>query len=707
MKKETSKMLNRANHSQGKKSLGLKEVERGLIAFILACLILFLPGLELSAMPSYEEPSSRSKPFLIKDDKIPVLEHGDSNLYNLEVYISHNRELVNGQPTGDVILPYSEIKSASWVLSSDPAVFPLVKSSSAGKGSTLSNTDEVSASAAYVVFSGYKVHPAAAPGRYYLPIEIQYDNGVGTIKSQIAYLTVDIGGEPSGESGGSSGGTAGSEQKEEKPQLADPVDRKSILMVKEGAVPRLELGQELELVLPIVNRGDQFVRIVNVTPQIGLDDNYPFEITQSDYTRQVETLLAPQGVLGGGYNACGIGTDVSFGKVWVKSDLKRGYYKVDFVVRFQDFITRKEVLYPCPDNPSLPCTKEGYRVDLPADYSELTLSLIFYVNGLGDDSQGDDGKIPTPRLISTGFRTTPEKVTGGEEFTLRLMLHNASNVTNIQNVRLSFDSGDGTPFLPTDGASTKFIDSIAAGGDYEIILNFKASATLEEKIYPLNIAMEYEDYKSTSYQAAETLSIPIFQETRVSIAGVEAYPGVLSVGEEGNLTFNLLNKGKTMLNNASIVLPEDGPISAPELFLGNVEPGSTKAVDLMVMAVSESIPGEKIKILIKYEDGNSKEQIVEDEIDLQIMPAEEHEDFGDFPGDMPPGFEDEFMDQENAGKKLPIWAWILIALILLIVLIVIISTLLKRKKRQRQAKEDAEFFRQLEADRKQHKNQRS
>lgn len=480
-------------------------------------------------------------------------------------------------------------------------------------------------------------------------------------------------------------------------------------MVKEGGVPRLELGQEVDLILPIVNRGDQFVRIVNVTPQVGLDDSYPFEITQSDYTQQVETLLAPQGALGRGYTACGIDTSVNFGKVWVKQDLKKGYYKVDFLVRYQDFIRKKEnLLYPCADDPTKVCTQEGYVVDLPPEYAEVTLSLYFYVNGVGEETEdGKDQPIPTPRLIVTGFKTTPEKVQGGDDFTLRMMLHNASSITAVQNVRLTFDSGEGTPFLPKDGASTMHIESIAAGGDYEVILMLQASPTLEEKIYPMNIRMEYEDFEAKPYEANETLSIPIHQETRVSIGQVEMWPDTFMMGEEASLNFAIYNKGKSQLFNVSVSIPEGEAASSDEIYLGNVEPGSSRDVDMMIRGEMETPPeGGKVKININYEDANGESHTVEETIEMMItgggdMMGEE------WPDGMPPeGFEDEMpypdgMGPEGeGGKSLPFWAWILIALLVIILIIVVISKVLKRNKARKRAEEDAAFFKKLEDERK-------
>ena len=287
---------------------------------------------------------------------------------------------------------------------------------------------------------------------------------------------------------------------------------------------------------------------------------------------------------------------------------------------------------------------------------------------------------------------------GGDKFRLRLTLENTSTVTAVQNVRLSFDSGEGAPFLPTDGATTKYIDYIAAGGQYELILDLQASANLEEKIYPLNLKMEYEDYAAKVYNAEETLSLQLHQETRVGISGVEAYPAQLSVGQEGNLTFSILNKGKNKLNNASITFPEGGAVSAPEVFLGNIDPGAAKDVDISIMPENPT-NGEKIKIQIHYEDSNGQPKIIEEELSLEVVEAMPPDDMyppeGEFPGEPGefPGGDDE------GGSKFPIWAWILIILALLIALIAVLTALMRKRRRQKQAEEDAEFFRQLEEER--------
>ncbi|MDO5737790.1 MAG: hypothetical protein Q4P65_00865 [Eubacteriales bacterium] len=680
--------------------------QQSLVATILAVLFFLLPLGQVFAT-QLEQPSERMKPFTINDDKIPLLDYGD-NLYNLEIYFSKtvtNVKDSNNQSVTEVFENVT-IKSASIITSNDPKQFPLQKVSDTSKftnpAKKASNNQPTEHEAGFVIFSNYQVNPLAEPGRYYIPVEIHYEENK-ILKTQIAYFTVDIGeaGPPAGEGDGE--GQKPEPTKDpnkppgegvEKPALPDPVNRKSMLMIKEGTVPRLELGQEYQLVLPIINRGDQYVRIVNITPQTPLDDSYPFEILQSDYTKQLELLLAPQGALGLDLYGVSIDAGIDFGKMYVKSDLKKGYYKVDFVVKFQDFMTKKDIIY-YNEYEGLYYSHEGYKIDLPEDFSEITLSLIVYVNGVGEEKPTDDVKIPTPRLISTGFTTTPEKIYGGDNFTLRLMLQNTSSATNVQNIRINFDSGDGTPFLPVDGASTKYIQNIPAGGTYELILELKAAPNLEEKIYPLNLAFEYEDYKTGTYTANETLSIQLLQETRVSISNIQTYPGTLMSGQEGSLNFSLINKGKKTLSNATITFPEDSPLSAQEMFLGNVEPGAAKDVDITVMPTRESF-GEPIVMLLNYEDADGKKVTLQEELTFDIMPEE---NFDDMPPDFPPDGEMPGFEEEGRNSLLPTWAWIVLILLLLILLITLLTAFLRRRKRKRQAEEDAEFFKQLDEER--------
>lgn len=467
-----------------------------------------------------------------------------------------------------------------------------------------------------VSFGKLMVHPLSPPGYYSIPFSVtdvkeKGSNEMVTCNLNLYVYVSDSGqGEPIRDN--RTAQTAPTQAPKET-ETTGPKTKNPLIQVKQGDVPRARFGDVINVQIPLVNRGDDPIRIVTIAPVISTDaDSFPFILTQSDYTQMVNAYLFPAGSLAyPGYDG-GSSMLVNYGNLQVRDDITTGYKKVDFKITCQ----------------------------LGDDaFSESIQSMYFYLQGKKDKEETEqttEKPMPVPRIINEGFRTDPEKIQGGSKFTLYVTLKNTSKVTSVNNIRLNFAPvGNEKPFLPVNGASSLFLPEIGAEESKEISLEFTSSATVQAGLYGLNLQIDYEDAKAHPFQASEEISLRIVQEDRVDFTEFSLNPGEIMVGGEANLMFSILNKGKNSLSNASVLIPDESPLVRQEFFVGNVEAGSSKEVDMMVQGKAASTPDKPIKITITYEDSEGVLKSIDKEFTLMITDPSGGQDGG--PNGMGPG----------------------------------------------------------------------
>ena len=428
--------------------------------------------------------------------------------------------------------------------------------------------------------------------------------------------------------------------------------------------PEAVHGQDCIVVLPIVDMFKYNLTDVIIPPRLGArTDDFPFEISNTGYTQKIDVLQ-------------GEDTETDYAKriknvVWVfrtRENVKTGYYKLDFDITYTD----------------------------PTCAVDTTvISVYVKASGLAENGtiDGDeDKKLSTPRLIVTGFTTTPEDVYSGEQFTLFISIENTSKETTVKNLQFDLtatvEGSDTQPsyaaFLPTSGSNSFYIDSIAPGGQTDLTMDFEAKAGLEQKPYVMTIDMKYEDERANAYEGQGSVSIPVKQVSKFDTSAPEVEPSVIDIGEQSDLMFSIYNTGKTTLYNVQVTV-DDKTVQQALAYVGNLAPGATGNVDMMLTGAEYSeTDGAIIPVEISYEDETgvvSKQKKMISLTVQQSMP----EDF-EMPDEIP---------MESPG--LPLWQKILAgvgALLLLTGVIAMIKALRKKKKN----KEEDELAAEIEDD---------
>ncbi|WP_440323172.1 COG1361 S-layer family protein [Laedolimicola sp.] len=432
------------------------------------------------------------------------------------------------------------------------------------------------------------------------------------------------------------------------PDTTPTTTNNNIMVGGNWVTPVANAGQQVNVVLPVVNMGRTRVKNVVVTPAISEDAaKWPFEIETSNYSQTIDRL---PGTDDGG-------TDMERRRelTWTlktRKDAPSGYMPISFNVTFEN-----------------------------DDKSLSNVTLTSYVKVVGTTGISADGKSSTPRVIVTGFSTDPETVHAGDTFTLTLHMQNTSKATAVKNmvfdIQAASESTDTTyvaaSFLPTAGSSTVFVDKIAAGANKDISIELEARSDLAQKPYVINVKMDYEDENVNAYENTASVSIPVRQEARIDTSSIEVTPQSIEVGGEANVSFSLYNIGKTKLYNASVKFVADS-VTGGDTYLGNIDPGATGSVDAYLTGAAATTDDGKVKIQITFEDESGEATTIEKEMELYVTEMMNYDD----------GMTDDGMyddgSQSQGGFK--IW-YVLIPLV--IVIAVVAAFLIIRKKKAKKA----------------------
>lgn len=430
---------------------------------------------------------------------------------------------------------------------------------------------------------------------------------------------------------------------------------------KEYDTTTANAGERCEIAVPVVNMGNTKVKNVVITPELSGDvTEWPFEIEKTDYSQTCEKLY--------GEDSGKSVLDRKYTFRWelkTRADAVTGYTKLKFLVTYNE-----------------------------ADGTKGSVSLDYYVQVNGVEPVDENTKISTPRVIVTGFTTTPEEVFAGDTFKLTLNLQNTSKETAVSNLLFDIQgTQEGTDsqntyaaFLPTAGSSTIFVDSIAANSTKSISIEMKSKADLAQKPYVVTVNMEYEDDHANSFTETASVSVPVKQEARVDLSSISLMPESIDVGNEANIMFSIYNLGKTKLYNVSVKFQADS-ISGGDTFVGNLDSGATGNVDAYVTGQAATADDGTVKILITYEDEEGKEATIE-KTTMLFVNEPYYEEFDDMMFDEP-------VDDE-ASKGFPWWGILLVAAVLAAAGAAAFVVIRKKKKARALAQEELELIDSLE-----------
>ena len=432
-----------------------------------------------------------------------------------------------------------------------------------------------------------------------------------------------------------------------------------------------------DFVLNVANNSDQTLKNIKVEPVLKKNtDKWPFKTEYQSYEASIPELNA------------GDSGSVKF-NFTQRDDAGDKTYRLTFAVTAENESGEKvyddKVTYSVNTSAKPESQKEDSKSDnsgqsaggsndggnMDAYAGGVDNGDAVYSGGGGGEASGNGS---VPRVIVTGFTTNPADVKAGSDFTLTLHLKNTSKSSRVGNMLFELEaptegSDEQTTapaFLPSSGSNSIYLDGIAANGTADISIDLNAKADLVQKPYSINVSMKYEDANASQIEASSSISIPVKQDARFEFSEFEITPESIAIGEEANVSCNLYNLGRIKLYNAKAIF-EGEDIKKNETFLGNLEPGSSTSIDVMLEGIQATQGDGQVKMTLSYEDEAGTVSTTEQTFNLTVTEATDD------------AMADE-MPEENAAGGLPI---VPIILVVLIIAGIVAAVVIKKKRNLR------------------------
>lgn len=444
--------------------------------------------------------------------------------------------------------------------------------------------------------------------------------------------------------------------------VTEPVTASTSAFLQVGdnwATPSVSYGQKVAIVLPVINLGTEELNDLVVEPVAStLVNEWPFEPDMTNYL-QTEPFIPGNDTK---EKAMQNRREFTF-YFTVRSDVMSGYYPLKFNVSY---------------------TKAGIRCEEPA---ELTVYVKTQgkpgsgiIGGSGEEANGSK-----PRIVVTGFETDPADVFAGDTFTLTIHVQNTSKDTAVSNVLFDMQAaseGDDktntySAFLPTSGASSVYMNEIAADTEADIVIEMTAKADLAQKPYVLDVNMKYDTPTMFDLTDKASVSIPVMQESRFDTSIPEVAPTDITVGSQSNVMFSIYNTGKTTLYNVQVKFKADS-IDEASAFVGNLQSGATGNVDVMLTGIAPTADDGTVNMEISYEDDAGNVSTTEKSITLFVT---EDMAFDDMMGDDPMMGEDGMMPEEGGGNSKGLIIGIIVAVVVVAAAGLGVFLTIRRKKK--------------------------
>ena len=225
---------------------------------------------------------------------------------------------------------------------------------------------------------------------------------------------------------------------------------------------------------------------------------------------------------------------------------------------------------------------------------------------------------PTPNIILTNY-TYGDKVSAGQVFRLNMEFMNTSQVSPIENVVISLETGEGlsinsssnTFYVPKMGPGEKKAQQV----DVQALFQTKDSKVQSPKI---TISCKYEYIDKTERKqstAAETIAVPVYQPDRFQVSP-PSFVEEIRQNEETTISLPYVNKGRGQVYNVEASLEGDIQVIDRSLNLGNFDAGKSGTIDFIATPKKAGTFEGRVKVT--YEDESMEIRTMEIPVTFEV-----------------------------------------------------------------------------------------
>ncbi len=168
----------------------------------------------------------------------------------------------------------------------------------------------------------------------------------------------------------------------------------------------------------------------------------------------------------------------------------------------------------------------------------------------------------------------------GETTPWRLLAKNCSSSQSMENLKVTLLTEN--PFFTFERTSWYFAQ-VKAKDTIDLSQNISVGAKAAEGAVLVQILFDYEDKTGESYQVTESVYLAADQIQQAELADL-SFPESIYESDTDLLTFQVQNTGLTSLYNVRVRFEGKGLFAQKELFLGNMEAGTSSDGEISVFA---------------------------------------------------------------------------------------------------------------------------
>lgn len=177
-----------------------------------------------------------------------------------------------------------------------------------------------------------------------------------------------------------------------------------------------------------------------------------------------------------------------------------------------------------------------------------------------------------PRILMVGNSLTGEALAAGQRQSLTASFQNMSGDNAAWNLKVTVKAGREDISL---SPSSFYFSKVQAQEMISLSAALSVADDAAEGNSVLTFTFEYEDEKGTAYSGTEELPLEVRQEARAAVEGF-VFPEQVYAQETYESTLQICNTGRAVIRNAQVKLTAPGLSDVSELYIGDVEAGTSR-----------------------------------------------------------------------------------------------------------------------------------
>jgi hypothetical protein len=243
----------------------------------------------------------------------------------------------------------------------------------------------------------------------------------------------------------------------------------------------------------------------------------------------------------------------------------------------------------------------------------------------------------------TDVQTTPEVISPGDPFTIRLTVKNLAD-SAVRDLSLNLnlvlaasatvtassaaDSLDTLPFAPINSVTEKRIQTLGAGEETVFSYTMIAYPDARSKVYKVPLQLSFTDALSVRRNRTDVIGILVDAEPDVRTVLEDST--ITGRGQTGDITVKFINKGLTDIKFLDVKLVENDlilPISADEVYIGNVDSDDYQTAEFKVFVRNGGTEDVAIPLHYEFMDAANHQHAYDTKLSLKLDVKKESQQY--------------------------------------------------------------------------------